>query len=86
MCAAITSGCEGEGNAGVGSRGVGSRGVGSRGVGSRGVVEVSAYMGGTYGSGVFSIACDMLEMSVARGVNGVCDMCMYLALGGRSCG
>ena len=40
---------------------------------------VSAYMGGTRGSGVLSSACDVLEMSVVRGVGGVCDMCMYLA-------
>ena len=25
---------------------------------------------------------DVLEMSVVRGVGGVCDMCMYLAYGG----
>ena len=31
-----------------------------------GVVVVSAYMGGTRGSGVLSSACDVLEMSVVR--------------------
>ena len=44
------------------------------------MVAVSAYMGGTRGSGVLSSACDVLEMSVVRGVGGVCDMC--LARGG----
>ena len=53
-------GCEGDGDAGVGSGG--------------GVVAVSAYMGGTRGSGVFSSAGDVLEMSVVIGVGGVCDM------------
>ena len=48
---------------------------------SVGVVEVSAYMGGTRGLGVLSSACDVLEMSVVRGVGGVCDMCMCLARG-----
>ena len=43
-----------------------------------GVVAVSAYMGGTCGSCVLSSACDVLEMSVVRGVGGVCDMCMSL--------
>ena len=43
---------------------------------------MSAYMGGTRGSGVLSSACDVLEMSVVRGVGGVCDMCMCLARGG----
>ena len=59
---------EGDGNAGVGSGG--------------GVVAVSAYMGGTRGSGVFSSAGDVLEMSVVRGVGGVCEMCMCLAWAG----
>ena len=36
-----------------------------------GVVAVSTYMGG---SSVFSNASDMLEMSVVRGVGGVCGM------------
>ena len=43
------------------------------------MVAVSAYMGGTRGLGVLSSACDVLEMSVVRGVGGVCDMCMCLA-------
>ena len=47
-----------------------------------GVVAVSAYMGSTRGSGVLSSAADVLEMSVVRGVGGVCDMCMCLARGG----
>ena len=62
-------GCKGDDNAGVGCGG--------------GVVAVSAYMGGTRGSGVLCSACDVLEMSVVRGVGGVCDMCMCLARGGR---
>ena len=61
-------GCEGDGNAGVGSVG--------------GVVAVSAYMGGTRGSGVLASACDVLEMRVVRGVGGVCDMCICLARAG----
>ena len=56
--------CEGDGNAGVGS--------------GLYMVVVSAYMCGTRGSGVLSSACDVLEMSVVRGVDGVCDMCMCL--------
>ena len=40
-----------------------------------GVVAVSACMGGTRGSGVLSSTGDVLEMSVVRGVAGVCDMC-----------
>ena len=60
MYAAKLLGCEGDGNAGVGSGG--------------GVVVVSAYMGGTRGSGVLASAGDVLEMSVVRGVGGVCDM------------
>ena len=66
--AARLLGCEGDGNAGVGSGG--------------GVVAVSAYMGGTRGSGVLSSAADVLEMSVVRCVGGVCDICMGLARGG----
>ena len=58
----------GDGNAGVGSGG--------------GVVAVNAYMGGARGSGVMSSAGDVREMSVMRGVGGVCDMCMCLARGG----
>ena len=38
-------------------------------------------MCGTRGSGVLSSAGDVLEMSVVRGVGGVCDMCMCLAQG-----
>ena len=68
MFAAILLGCEGDGNADVGSGGC--------------VVAVCAYMGGTRGSGVLASAGDVLEMSVVRGVGGVCDMCMCLALGG----
>ena len=60
--------CEGDGNAGVGSGG--------------GVVAVITCMCGTRGSGVLSRTCDVLEMSVVRGVGGVCDMCMCLARGG----
>ena len=44
-----------------------------------GVVAVSVYMGGTRGSCVWLV----LEMSVVRGVGGVCDMCMCLVRGGR---
>ena len=63
MFAARLLGCEGDdGNAGVGAGGV--------------VVAVSAYMGGTRGSGALASAGDVLEMSVVRGVGGVCDMCM----------
>ena len=61
-------GCEGDDNAGMGSGG--------------GVVAVSPYMGGTHGSGVLSSAGDVLDMSVVRGVGGVCDMCKCLARGG----
>ena len=61
-------GCEGDGNAGVGSAG--------------GVVSVSAYMGGTHGSGVLSRACDVLEMSVVRGVGGICDLRLCFARDG----
>ena len=44
------------------------------------------YMGGTRGSGVVSSTDDVLEMSVmcgARGVGGVCEMCMCLVRGYR---
>ena len=51
----------------------------------RGVVVVSAYMGGTRGSGVLSSVGDVIEMSVVRGVGGVCDMCMCLDRGGVGC-
>ena len=47
-----------------------------------GVVAVSGCMCGTRGSGVLSSTCDVLEMSVVRGVSRVCDMCMCLARGG----
>ena len=60
MFAASLLGCEGDGNSGVGSGG--------------GVVMVSAYMGGTRGLGVLASACDVLEMSVMRGIGGLCDM------------
>ena len=43
---------------------------------------MSAGMSGTRGSGVLSSTGDVLEMSVVRGVGGVCDMCMCLARGG----
>ena len=59
-------GCEGDGNAGVRS--------------GRDVVAVGVCMGSTRGSGVVSNICDVLEMSVVRGVGGVCGMC--LARGG----
>ena len=39
-------------------------------------------MNGTSGSGVLSSTGDVLEMSVVRGVGGVCDLCMRLARGG----
>ena len=70
VCAVRVWGCEGNGNAGVGSGG--------------GVVAVSACMSGTRGSGILSSTGDVLEMSVVRGVVGVCDMCMCLARGGVS--
>ena len=51
-----------------------------------GVVVVSAWhVGGTRGSGIVSCAADVLWMSVVRdirGVGGVCDMSVCLALGG----
>ena len=40
------------------------------------MVAVSACMGGTRGSGVLSSTCDVLQISVVRGVGGVCDMCL----------
>ena len=43
---------------------------------------MSVCMTGTRGSGVWSSTGDVLEMSVVRGVGGVCDMCMCLARGG----
>ena len=48
-------------------------GCGNAGVGSGGGV-VSGYMGGTHGSCVLANACDVQEMSVVKGVGGVCDM------------
>ena len=51
-------------------------------LGSGGGVAVNACMSGTRGSGILSSTGDMLEMSVVRGVGGVCDMCMCLARGG----
>ena len=59
----------------LGREGDGNAGVGSGG----GMVAVSQYMGVTR---VLSSAGDELELSVARGVCGVCDMCMCLARGG----
>ena len=46
------------------------------------MVAVSACMSGTRGLSVLSSTADVLEMSVVRGVGGVCDMCMCLARGG----
>ena len=46
-----------------------------------GVVAVITWMCGTHGSGVLSSTDDVLEMSVVRGVGGVCDMCMCVARG-----
>ena len=42
-------------------------------------------MGGTRGSGVLSSAGDVLEMSVVRGVGGMCETCVYVVSerGGR---
>ena len=39
------------------------------------------YMGGTRGSCVLSSTCDVIEISVMKGVGGVCDMCMCLTWG-----
>ena len=44
---------------------------------------MSTHTGGTRGSGVSSSAVDVHEMSVVRGVCGMCDMCMCLARDGR---
>ena len=68
MDAARLLGCEGDGNAGVGFRG--------------GVVAVSVYMCGYTWFRCFVYCMCVLEMSVVRGVGGVCDMCMCLARGG----
>ena len=65
-------GCEGDGHAGVGPGG--------------GVVVVSAYMGGTRGSGIFASVCDVLGMIVVRGVVGVCDTLIGSGRGGRCSG
>ena len=46
------------------------------------VVAVSEYMGGKHGSGILYTACDVIGMSVVRGVCGVYDLCMCLARGG----
>ena len=46
------------------------------------MVAVSACVSGTPGSGVLSSTGDVLDMSVVRGVGGVCNMCMCLARGG----
>ena len=43
-------------------------------------------MGRTRGSAVLSSASDVLDMSMVRGVGGVCDMCMCLARGRRCWG
>ena len=43
------------------------------------MVVVSVCMSGTRGSGVWLSTGDMPEMSVVRGVGGVCDMGMCLA-------
>ena len=43
---------------------------------------VNVCMGCTRGSGVLPSAGDVLEMSVVRGVGGVCDMSMCLARSG----
>ena len=43
---------------------------------------MSACMSGTRGSGVLSSTGDVLDMSVVRGVGGVCDICIGLARGG----
>ena len=46
----------------------------------------AGHVGGTRGSGIVSIASDVLWMRVVpvmRGVGGVCEMCMLLALGGE---
>ena len=50
-----------------------------------GMVVVSAgHVGGTRGSGIVSSAVDVLWMSVVRGMRGVdevCEMCIYLVRG-----
>ena len=44
--------------------------------------EVCACISDTRGSGLLSSTGDVLEMSVVRGVGGVCDMCMCLTRSG----
>ena len=46
------------------------------------MVAVSACMSGTCGSSVLSSTGDVFEMSVVRGVGGVCYMSICLAWGG----
>ena len=46
------------------------------------MITVRACMCGTRGSGVLSSTGDVLEMTVVRGVGGVCDMCMCLSRSG----
>ena len=46
------------------------------------MVAVSACMSGSRGLGVLSSTGDVLEMSVVRGVSGMCDMSMCLDRGG----
>ena len=41
------------------------------------MVAVSAYMGGTHGTGDLSSACDVHEMSVVRDVGEVCDIVQH---------
>ena len=46
----------------------------------------AGHVGGTRGSGIMSRAADVLWMSVVcgmRGVGGVCEICMCLAVGGE---
>ena len=67
MCVCAVRVREGDGNVGVGSGG--------------GVVAGSECMSGTRDSGVLSSTGDVFEMSVVRGVGGVCGICMCLARG-----
>ena len=46
------------------------------------MVAVSACMSGTRGLCVLSSTCDVLEMSVVRGVGGVLDVCLCFGCGG----
>ena len=54
----------------------------SEGDNNAGVVEECEYMGGTCGSGFVSTVDDILEMSVVRGVDGVCvkSVCVWLGV------